>query len=85
MDVPGEWAGWSFGDGYLIDPDGNRYSPFMVKSSFFTMELAHELTGSPTQIVSLKQRLIQMTSPKVITIELQVNHKSVILSKVSNS
>lgn len=56
-DKPKLWKGWTFWDGFLIDPEGNRYSPEMVRTSLFTQELAHELTGSPLQIYSLKREL----------------------------
>lgn len=56
-ELPKHWKGWTFWENYLVDPDGNRYSPTMVKTSLFTQELAHELTGSPLQVRSLKAEL----------------------------
>ena len=67
--IPESWEGWTFWEYYLIDPEGNRYSPDQVKTSLFTMELAHELNGSPLQIRSLKQELKRRLStppPKII-------------------
>lgn len=56
-ELPTNWKGWTFWESYLVDPDGNRYSPDMVKTSIFTQELAHELTGSPLQVYSMKAQL----------------------------
>jgi hypothetical protein len=67
--IPESWEGWTFWESYLIDPEGNRYSPDQVKTSLFTMELAHELNGSTLQIRSLKQELKRRLStppPKII-------------------
>lgn len=51
------WANWSWYDCYLVDPSGNRYSPEMVMTSLWAAELAHELTGSPLQVYSLRNEL----------------------------
>lgn len=51
------WHGWYFWNGYLVDPDGNRYSQDTVKSSVWTQQLRHELTGTELKIYSLKQEL----------------------------
>lgn len=52
------WLGWSWIYGmYLVDPDGNRYSPDMIRSSVFAQQLQHDLLGSNLQIYSLKQEL----------------------------
>lgn len=52
------WKGWGwYDDLYLVDPDGNRYSQEDIKSSHFAHELAHHLTGSPLQVVVLRDRL----------------------------
>lgn len=51
------WKDWTFWDGFLVDPQGNRYSQDMVRSSLFAQELAHELAGSPLQIYSMKKEL----------------------------
>lgn len=67
--IPASWIGWKFWEDYLIDPQGNRYSPDMIKTSFLTMELAHELRGSPLQVLTLKkelQRRLTMPPPQVI-------------------
>jgi hypothetical protein len=69
--IPSSWKGWSFWEGFLVDPEGNRYSPSMVRTSIFTQELAHELTASPLQIYSLKRELKKrlnalQESPEVI-------------------
>lgn len=66
---PTEWYGWTFWESYLVDPQGNRYSPDMVRTSLYTMELAHELRGSPTQIRSLKAELkkrLQTPLPEIM-------------------
>lgn len=55
--LPKRWGGWTFWEGFLVDPDGNRYTPDMVKSSIFAQELMHELAGSPLQVYSLKREL----------------------------
>lgn len=55
--LPKRWKGWGFEHGYLVDENGNRYSPEMVKASLFAQQLAHELTGSPLQILSLRDEL----------------------------
>ncbi|MDD5392824.1 MAG: DUF3653 domain-containing protein [Thiothrix sp.] len=54
---PTPWDGWTFWENFLIDPQGNRYSPEMVRASLFAAQLAHELTGSPLQILSLRNEL----------------------------
>lgn len=67
--IPESWEGWTFWEYYLIDPEGNRYSPDQVKTSLLTMELAHQLRGSPLQVRSLKQELIRRLStppPEII-------------------
>lgn len=51
------WHGWSWYECYLQDPSGNRYSPDMVQTSLWAAELAHELAGSPLQVMSLKSEL----------------------------
>lgn len=64
------WTGWSWLYGmYLVDPDGNRYSQEMVRSSLFTMQLKHEMVGSDLKIYSLKQELekrIRLAEPEII-------------------
>lgn len=59
LELPKAWSGWHFWEHYLVDPDGNRYSVEMVRSSLFTLQLSHELRGSTLQIHSLKQELKQ--------------------------
>ncbi|WP_298612889.1 hypothetical protein [uncultured Thiothrix sp.] len=59
LKLPKEWQSWYFWEYYLVDPDGNRYSVEMVRSSLFTLQLSHELRGSTLQIHSLKQELKQ--------------------------
>ncbi len=52
------WDGWGWIYGlYLVDPEGNRYSQEMVRSSFFTSQLKRDLTGSELTIRSLKLEL----------------------------
>lgn len=51
------WTGWGWYESFLTDPDGNRYSQEMVRTSLYTQELAHQLCGSPLQVFSLKQEL----------------------------
>lgn len=52
------WDGWHWIYGmYLVDPEGNRYSQEMVRSSFFTSQLKRDLTGSDWKIRSLKLEL----------------------------
>lgn len=51
------WAGWYFWNGYLVDPDGNKYSQDMIRSSIFTQQLKYAMTGSELKIYSLKQEL----------------------------
>ncbi|MEZ5453426.1 MAG: hypothetical protein R3E93_11540 [Thiothrix sp.] len=52
------WAGWGwYDDLYLVDPNGTRYSQDMIRTSAWTMELAHELTGSPLQVMVMKAEL----------------------------
>lgn len=52
------WDGWSWIYGmYLVDPNGNRYSPEMIQSSIFTQQLKRELMGTELKIYSLKQEL----------------------------
>ncbi len=51
------WDNWYFWNGYLVDPDGNRYSADMVRSSIWTQQLKRELTGTELKIYSLKQEL----------------------------
>jgi hypothetical protein len=61
--VSSPWYGWGWYDQlYLLDPQGNRYSPEMVRSSIYTAELAHQLTGSPLQIASMKAQLLRRLS-----------------------
>lgn len=59
LELPPIWEGWYFWEHYLVDPEGNRYSVEMVRSSLFTLQLSHELRGSTLQIHSLKQELKQ--------------------------
>lgn len=59
LDLPKDWEGWYFWEHYLVDPEGNRYSVEMVRSSLLTLQLSHELRGSTLQIHSLKQELKQ--------------------------
>lgn len=58
------WNGWTFWENYLVDPNGNRYSPEQIKTSFYTFELARELRGSTFQILSLKQELTRRLNAK---------------------
>jgi hypothetical protein len=51
------WEGWGWYEDYLVDPDGNRYSPEMIKTSIYTMQLQHALTGYPSTVKSLKKEL----------------------------
>lgn len=69
------WKGWSWNDCYLQAPDGTRFSPDMVRASLFAFELAHELTGSPLQVFSLRNELrkriaslssVQNLTPEVV-------------------
>jgi hypothetical protein len=63
------WQGWNFADGYLVDPDGNKYSPDMIRSSIWTIQLKHELTGSELKIKSLKQELekrLALPAPEIV-------------------
>lgn len=66
------WKGWSWHDCYLQSPEGVRFSPDMVRSSFFAYELARELTASPLQVYSLSRELkkrlasLQTSSPEVV-------------------
>lgn len=64
------WDGWSWIYGmYLVDPDGNRYSPEMIQSSIFTQQLKQELTGTELKIYSLKLELekrLAMPSPEIV-------------------
>lgn len=53
------WEGWAWYEDYLVDPDGNRYSPEMIKTSFFTSQLHRELVGSTGIIRSLRKELEQ--------------------------
>lgn len=57
LELPKTWQGWYFWEDYFVDPEGNRYSVEMVRSSLFTLQLSHELRGSTLQIRSLKQEL----------------------------
>lgn len=68
------WNGWGWYDHlYLVDPDGNRYSPEMIKASLWAAELAHQLSGSPLQVFSLKAELRRRlaTPPPEIVIHWQ--------------
>lgn len=65
------WAGWGWAYGmYLVDPEGNRYSQEMIRSSFFTLQLKHELVGSELKVLSLKgeleRRIDSYKPPKVV-------------------
>jgi hypothetical protein len=65
------WEGWGWYEDYLVDPDGNRYSPEMIKTSIFTSQLHRQLVGSTGVIRSLRkeleQRLRELNStPEVI-------------------
>lgn len=51
------WESWYFFDNYLVDPDGNRYSADMIRSSVWTQQLKRELTGTELKVLSLKQEL----------------------------
>lgn len=67
-ETPWEGWGWLYGN-YLIDPDGNRYSQEMIKSSIMAMQLQYELLGSNLKIYSLKQELerrLALAEPEVI-------------------
>lgn len=70
------WKGWSWNDCYLQAPDGARFSPDMVRASLFAFELAHELTGSPLQVYSLrnelKKRLASLSSVQSLTPEVVI-------------
>lgn len=57
------WDGWYFVDGYLVDPDGNKYSSDMIRSSIWTQQLKRELTGTELKIFSLKQELGRLAVP----------------------
>ncbi len=71
--LPESWNGWSWTNQHLTDPQGNRYSPDMVRASIYAYELAHELTGSDLQVRSLKQALREKlaTPPPEIIIRWQ--------------
>jgi hypothetical protein len=73
MQWPKDWKGWGFYECYLVDDAGNRYTPDMVKSSLFTYQLKHELTGSTGQVLSLKNILLTKTQPKRIYLEVTMD------------
>lgn len=63
------WDNWYFWNGYLVDPDGNRYSADMVRSSVWTQQLKRELTGTELKIYSLKLELekrLAMPLPEIV-------------------
>lgn len=74
------WNGWYWYADYLVDPNGNRYSEHMVRSSLYTMELSHELVGNPIQITSLKRELLKRldTPPPEIIIRWEGEETSII-------
>lgn len=52
------WDGWNWIYGmYLIDPEGNRYSQEMIRSSIFTMQIKEAMVGTDLQIYCLKKEL----------------------------
>lgn len=53
------WEGWAWYEDYLVDPDGNRYSQDMIKTSIFTTQLHRELVGSTGVVRSLRKELEQ--------------------------
>jgi hypothetical protein len=56
--LPEDWQGWYFDtDGFLIDNAGNHYHIDEIRTIFWTRQLTRELTGSQSNILSLKQEL----------------------------
>lgn len=53
----GNWSNWGCDGNYLIDEDGNRYSPLDVKQCFFGRQLYKELTGTQFVIRTMKEHL----------------------------
>lgn len=78
--IPDSWVGWTFWESFLVDPSGNRYSPEQVQTSLFTMELAHELRGSPLQIRTLKQELARRLSTPPPEVVIRWNGEETIIS-----
>ncbi len=66
------WEGWGWYEDYLVDPDGNRYSPEMIKTSIFAFQLHREIVGSTGVICSLRkqleERLSRLSSEPEVTI-----------------
>jgi hypothetical protein len=66
------WQNWTWYDNYLVDPDGNRYSADMIRSSIFTLQLKQALVGSPSTVLSLRkqleERLSRLSSEPEVTI-----------------
>ncbi|MFM2319628.1 MAG: hypothetical protein RLZZ215_2249 [Pseudomonadota bacterium] len=64
------WDGWGWIYGmYLIDPDGNRYTQEMIRSSIFAIQLQRELVGTENRIWSLKKHLekqLNTPSPEIV-------------------
>lgn len=64
------WDGWRWAyNMYLVDPDGNRYSQEMIRSSLFAMEYKRALVGTELKIYSLKQELerrLEATEAEII-------------------
>lgn len=51
------WEGWTWSENYLVDPDGNKYTPDLIKSSIFTYQLKQALVGSSGTVLSLRKEL----------------------------
>lgn len=68
-------------EGILYDPDGNRYTPPRVRSSLETLEIANALLGTPLQVTSLKQRLLERLKPIRLIVEMEIENGSVKITR----
>lgn len=73
------WSGWYYWAGYLVDPEGNRYSPEMIRSSIFTMQMKEAMVGTDLQIFSLKRELQKRLDAPVPEIVIRWNGEETII------
>lgn len=48
LKLPKAWQGWYFWEDYFVDPEDNRYSVEMVRSSLFTKYQTMTITWGDT-------------------------------------
>ena len=70
---PDDWYGWYFDRHFIVDPAGNSFHINEVSTIFWTRQLTESLTGSTSNIRSLKTELEKKINALDADITITVN------------